>query len=214
MKETKDPKKLKFLKTTIENSKTNDTNVLRAVDINNLLAEQDKFRKLPSINIFGADIDYDSLIIFLIFIVIWGALWYILKINSLFKYSYLFFILYIIVSIFNIFNSANDIPDIESSKVQLEVQSTLIQGGMGIFILLFIFLFEIKIHNDDIKNIYKLLILNLIIASLSILIINTKNNSRNIRIVRKTYQNLFNMGVIFFIMSLYMIFLSITKNNF
>lgn len=210
----KDPKKLKFLKTVTENSKTNDTNILRAVDINNLLAEQDKFRKLPSINIFGSGIDYDSLIIFSIFVVIWGALWYILKINSLFKYSYLFFILYIIVSIFNIFNSANDIPDIESSKVQLEVQSTLIQGGMGIFILLFIFLFEIKIHNDDIKNIYKLLILTLIISSLSILIINTKNSSRNIRIVRKTYQNLFNMGVIFFIMSLYMIFLSITKNNF
>lgn len=215
MDKTKDQKnKLKFLKPDGITSSNNDTNILRAVDINTLLAEQDKFRKLPTISIFGIDIDYDSIIIFSIFLVIWTALWYFLKINTMFKHTYIFFILYIIISIFNIFNSATDVSDIESSKVQLEIQSTLIQGGLGIFILLFVFLYNIKIHMNDIKDIYKLLIVNLIITSLSILIINTKNNSRNIRILRKIFQNIFNMGVVFFIMSLYMIFLSISKNNF
>ena len=192
----------------------NSTNILKASDINKLLEDEDKFRKLPSINILGTDIDYDSLIIFLIFIIIWIFLWNILKIQSMFSYSFIFFILYILISIFNIFNSANDIPDIETSRVQLEVQSTLIQGGLGIFILVFVFLYEIKINQKDIKDIYKLLIINLIITSLSIIIFSVKNSSRNIRIMRKTYQNLFNIGVVYFMMALYMIFLSITKNNF
>jgi hypothetical protein len=199
---------LKKLQSEIEKT---DSTILRAIDIKNLLNEQEKFRKLPSINILGNDIDYDSFIIFTVFLLIWIFLWYFLNINSLFKHAYIFFILYFIVSIFNIFNSANDIPDIESSKVALEVQSTLIQGGMGIFILVFIFLFEINIHKEDIINIYKILIINLLLTSLSILIVNTKNNSRNIRIVRKVVQNIFNMGVIFFMISLYMIFLSASK---
>ena len=179
-----------------------------------MLEEQDKFRRLPSVNIFGTEIDNDSLVLFSIFILIWIFLWKVLNIQSLFAYSFVFFILYIVISIFNIFNSATDIPDIETSRVQLEVQSTLIQGGLGIFILVFIFLYEIKINQNYIKDIYKLLIINLIITSLSIIIFSVKNSSRNIRIMRKTYQNLFNMGVVYFIMALYMIFLSITKNNF
>ena len=213
---SQDNKKSQFFKTGIDklNITSNETNILKASDVNKLLEEQDKFRHLPSLNIFGTDIDYDSLIIFSLFIIIWLFLWNVLNIKSMFKYSFIFFILYIAISIFNIFNSATDIPDIETSRVQLEVQSTLIQGGLGIFILVFVFLYEIKINQNDIKDIYKLLIINLIITSLSIIIFSVKNSSRNIRIMRKTYQNLFNMGVVYFIMALYMIFLSITKNNF
>ena len=213
---SQDNKKTQFFKTGIDklNITTNETNILKASDVNKLLEEQDKFRRLPSVNIFGTEIDNDSLVLFSIFILIWIFLWKVLNIQSLFAYSFVFFILYIVISIFNIFNSATDIPDIETSRVQLEVQSTLIQGGLGIFILVFIFLYEIKINQNYIKDIYKLLIINLIITSLSIIIFSVKNSSRNIRIMRKTYQNLFNMGVVYFIMALYMIFLSITKNNF
>ena len=61
---------------------------------------------------------------------------------------------------------------------------------------------------DEVQRteVYRVLILSLLIASLSIIIINVKNDSINIRFVRKMQQMLYNQGLILFLLGLLMIY--------
>ena len=181
-------------------------NKLTAEDIKTLITENDKLKKLPSINIFGLTFDEESVIVVIISIILWSLLWYGFNIFGIISYAEYFYILYIIIILINLANSAGDVPDVETERLQQSSQQSFIQGGIAIFILAFVFLYNINMDEVQRTEVYRVLILSLLIASLSIIIINVKNDSINIRFVRKMQQMLYNQGLILFLLGLLMIY--------
>ena len=190
---------------------------LSSQDIESLLSESTKYKSLPAFLAFGKQWDIQSGWIFVLSLVIWVLIWYIFDIWSIFRNNgsltigIVFFILYIAIAALNFFNSANDVPDVETERIAINTQQSFIQGGIAVFILAFVFLYNIKMEEEDRTNIYKILIVSLLISCLAIIIINLQNNSVNIRAVRKIQQALYNQGLLFFMMGLYMIFIIKTK---
>lgn len=189
----------------IENKKLSQT------DVKDLISESEQFKKLPSIDLGFIKIDTQSMIISIVALIAWFLLWFYFNIFSIVPYSEVFFIFYICILIINLVNSANDIPDVESERLQINSQQNFIQGGIAVFILAFVFLYNIKMGEPERINIYKVLIICLIISSFGIILINVKNNSKNIRTVRKIQQFLYNQGLVLFILSLFMIYTYKTK---
>ena len=181
-------------------------NKLTAEDIKTLITENDKLKKLPTINIFGLTFDEESVIVVIISIILWSLLWYGFNIFGIISYAEYFYILYIIIILINLANSAGDVPDVETERLQQSSQQSFIQGGIAIFILAFVFLYNINMDEVQRTEVYRVLILSLLIASLSIIIINVKNDSINIRFVRKMQQMLYNQGLILFLLGLLMIY--------
>ena len=72
-------------------------NKLTAEDIKTLITENDKLKKLPSINIFGLTFDEESVIVVIISIILWSLLWYGFNIFGIISYAEYFYILYIII---------------------------------------------------------------------------------------------------------------------
>lgn len=188
-------------------------NKLTSEDIKNLISDSDNFTKLKVFNIFGIQIDIESLIVVIIAIILWTVLWFAFNIFKIISYSEYFFILYIIIILINLLNSATNVPDVETERIQQSSQQSFIQGGIAIFILAFIFLYNIKIDEKYKTEIYRILIISLLVSSLSIIIINVKNNSINIRFVRKMQQMIYNQGLILFILGLFMIYKFKTINQ-
>lgn len=188
------------------NNDTKEKNKITAEDINNLLSESTKLKELPYFNIFGLKIDVESSIVFIISIILWIALWLFFGIFQIVDYSEYFFIFYIIISLTNVLNSANDISDAETERTHLSSQQSFIQGGIAVFILAFVFLYNIEMGEEDKTKVYQILIISLIISSLAIIILNLKNEPSNIRFIRKTQQLFYNQGLVLFILALFMIF--------
>ena len=106
----------------------------------------------------------------------------------------------------NFYNSATNISDVESERVNIASQQSFIQGGIAVFILPFVFLYNIPMEDIDKTHIYVILITALMVSSLSIIIVNLQNISTNIRFVRKIQQSLFNQGLILFMLALFMVY--------
>ena len=189
----------------LENKKLSQT------DIKDLISESEQFKKLPSIDIGIATLDIQSTYITIYALVVWFLIWYSFDIFSIVPYSSVFFIFYILILIMNLFNSANDVPDVESERVNIASQQNFIQGGLAVFILAFVFLYNVKMDEKHQIDVYKILIICLIVTSLGIIIVNVKNKSKNIRSVRKIQQFLYNQGLVLFILGLFVIYVYKTK---
>ena len=187
------------------NSK-NDKQQLSSEDIKSLIDESDNFKTLKTVNIFGFKVDVESIIVIIIAFVLWFFLWIFFNIFGIVSYAEFFFILYVIILLINLANSATNIPDVETERFQQSSQQSFIQGGMAVFILAFVFLYNIKMEEEQRTEIYRVLIMSLLVSSLSIIIVNVKNDSVNIRFVRKIQQMLYNQGLILFLLGLYMIY--------
>ena len=109
----------------------NVVNKLTSEEIEDLLAETDKFQKLGSYNFLGKEWDIQSFWAFIIGIVTWILFW------KLFNLSYVFkswnaewigkatFIFYVLISFMNFYNSATNISDVESERVNIASQQSL-----------------------------------------------------------------------------------------
>ena len=178
------------------------TKKLKPEDIKALISEGDNFAKLPTIDIMGFKLDIESLIVVIIALIAWVFLWGAFDIFGAVSYGNVFFVLYIAISIFNLINSATDVPDVESERLQQSTQQSFIQGGIAVFILAFVFLYNMELDPVYRSQVYRILILCLMVSCLAILIINVKNNSVNIRFIRKMQQMLYNQGLILFLLAL------------
>ena len=174
-------------------------------------------KKLDSVLVAGKEWDLQSFWAFVISIISWVIMWKLFNLDSVFKswnaqnIGYMAFAFYIIVSFLNFFNSANNIPDVESERVNIASQQSFIQGGIAIFILAFVFLYNIPMEDKDKTHVYVILITCLIVSSLPIIIVNVQNVPTNIRFVRKIQQSLYNQGLILFMLALFMIFIIKTR---
>jgi hypothetical protein len=201
----------------MEQTTKKDQKKLSSSDIDELLSEDVKFKKLDSVLVAGKEWDLQSFWAFVISIISWIVMWKLFNLDSVFKswnaqnIGYMAFIFYIIVSFLNFFNSANNIPDVESERVNIASQQSFIQGGIAIFILAFVFLYNIPMEDKDKTHVYVILITCLIVSSLPIIIVNVQNVSTNIRFVRKIQQSLYNQGLILFMLALFMIFIIKTR---
>ena len=195
----------------------NVENKLTTQEIEDLLAETDKFQKLSSFQFLGKEWDMQSLGAFVIGIITWVFFWKLFNLSYVFKswkaewVGSLTFVLYLLVSFMNFYNSATSISDVESERVNIAAQQSFIQGGIAVFILPFVFLYNIPMEDTDKTHIYVILITALMVSSLSIIIVNVQNISTNIRFVRKLQQSLFNQGLILFMLALFMIYLVKTR---
>lgn len=183
-----------------------DKKKLSSEDIQNLISESDQFKKLPSFKLFGHTWDVQSTIVAGISIVTWIILFFAFKVFGIIKYAPAFFIIYILIVLLNLYNSANDVPDVEAERLQISSQQSFIQGGIAVFILAFVFLYNIKMEDTQKTLVYKVLIMSLLVSSLGIIIVNVKNDSVNIRFTRKCQQMLYNQGLVLFLLGLYMIY--------
>jgi len=185
---------------------TKPTKKLTSLDIQNLLEDSSKLKDVPTFNIFGLRIDKTSLYVVIIATIIWTILWLSFKIFGIVNYSEIFFIIYIIITLFNLFNSATNVSDIETERMNMSSQQSFIQGGIAVFILAFVFLYNITMDENKRTQIYKVLIISLIISCTAIFLINVKNTPTNVRFVRKIQQMLYNQGLVLFLLGLYMIY--------
>lgn len=184
---------------------------LTADEINNLLQEA-KFRTIPTVKIFGKTIGTDALIISLVSVFIWILIWKVFGLFSLGNYSIIFFIAYIIIAIVNIFNSSTDTEiSVEMAVGELQNEIVRIIGVFGVIILVFVFLFNIQMNNDVKNTCYKLLTIVLTFFAISLIKIDPKNDSRNIRNIRLIIQKFYNQGVILFMLTLYFIYVGIQQ---
>jgi hypothetical protein len=60
-------------------------------------------------------------------------------------------------------------------------------------------------------RVYKILIISLIVCSSAILIVNVKNDSKNVRMIRKIQQFLYNQALTLFVLALFTIYTYKTK---
>ena len=121
-------------------------------------------------------------------------------------------LLYIFVSIFNIFNSSTDTEiSVENAEYELQNQITRIEGALGVIVLVFVFLFNIKLDESHRLIAYKLLTIIISMLILSIIALDPKNETRNIRNIRIYTEKLYNQSVILFILCLLVIYFGITK---
>jgi len=188
------------------------SNELSSEDVQNLISESEHLRKIKTYKIGKLEIDEQSFWVSLISLIFWCVIWWILGMRKIInsKITFAIFISYFVVVIINIINSATDVPDSAAEREKQASQQNFIQGGSAIYILVLVFLYNIQIDDQIIKNnIYKVLLISLILISISTLIINLKNESMNIRIVRKIQQSLYNQGTILFIFALILIFKSL-----
>lgn len=185
---------------------------LSSEDIKNLITESEKFKNLPAIHLGDLVLDLQSFFVAIISIVIWIIIWFVFNLWNIVPFAKYFFFAYLFLTLLNLYNSATNVSDPETERVNLNSQQSFIQGGLSVTILAFVFLSNISIQDDQKTNIYKVLINSLIICSIGIIVINIKNESVNIRFVRKIQQSLYNMSIVLFIMSLYMIFVYKTNN--
>ena len=196
---------------------TQNVKKITSQEIDDLLAETDKFQKLSTYRFLGKEFDVQSLLAFGIGIITWIVFWKLFNLSYVFEswdakwVGRLIFIFYIIVSLINLFNSATSVSDVESERVNIASQQSFIQGGMAVFILPFVFLYNIPMEDKDKTHIYVILITSLLVTSLAIIIVNVQNISTNIRFVRKLQQTLFNQGLILFMLGLFMIYIVKTR---
>lgn len=187
--------------------------ILNNAEVQNLINQAGDYRKLKSINIAGFQFDIYTIIIFILSIVLWTILWLSFNIFDIVSYSEFFFSLYIIIAFINLINSSNDTADVETERVQNSSQQSYIQGSIAIFILAFIFLYNIEMENDDKTKVYTVLIICLIVSCLALIILDYKNNSENIRFIRKINQLLYNQSLVLFLLALFMIFFYKTQGS-
>jgi len=192
----------------LEDNLKNNSEKLSAHDIQSLILDSQQYKKLKIISIFGLEFDVTTIVLSIIAIALWTMMWIFFGIFKIVEYSQIFFILYIIIVIVNAVNASTDIADVETERLQQTTQQNFIQGGIAVFILLFVFLYNINLDPEDKTQIYIVLSLCLIIASLSMVILNVKNNNKNIRLTRKVQQLLYNQGLVFFLFAIFVIFMA------
>lgn len=191
--------------------KTQD-NVLSADQINYMLQDESKYKSIPTVKLFGIVLGLESFIISIIAIVVWIAIWKIFDLFKIGKFSIYLFLLYIFIVIFNIFNSSTDTEiNVENAVYELQNQISRIEGALGVIILVFVFLFNLKMDETNRLIAYKLLTIIICMLILSIVALDPKNETRNIRNIRLYTQKLYNQAVVLFILCLIVIYLGITK---
>ena len=183
---------------------------LTSEDVQNLISESENLRKLPTINILGLELDRQTSFVTVGSIIVWVIIWKFFGIfNIVGKHiSILFLIIFIFISLLNLYNSATDVPDSSSEREKLSGQQYFIQGGLAVFILLLVFLYNIPMDVEYKNKIYKILLISLISTCVGTIVINVRNESENIRLVRKIQQAFYNQGIILFIFCLVLIYMS------
>ena len=188
---------------------------LTSEDVQNLISESENLRKLPTINILGLELDRQTSFVTLVSIIVWFLIWIFFGIFKIVHsgISILFLIIFIFISLLNLYNSATDVPDSSSEREKLSGQQYFIQGGLAVFILLLVFLYNIPMDVEYKNKIYKILLISLISTCVGTIVINVRNESENIRLVRKIQQAFYNQGIILFIFCLVLIYISFIPAN-
>ena len=183
---------------------------LTSEDVQNLISESENLRKLPTINILGLELDRQTSFVTVVSIIVWVIIWKFFGIFNIVgkQISILFLIIFIFISLLNLYNSATDVPDSSSEREKLSGQQYFIQGGLAVFILLLVFLYNIPMDVEYKNKIYKILLISLISTCVGTIVINVRNESENIRLVRKIQQAFYNQGIILFIFCLVLIYMS------
>jgi len=180
--------------------------VLSAKDIDQLVENTAQFRNLPSVDVLGVSLDRDALYVFLFSVVLFSIIFFAFGIINIVKYAPVFYFAFLAISVFNLFNSSTDVSDVDTEKVQQSAQQAFFQGGVAVFILVFVFVNNLEIKDKhDIRQIYLILIITMIISALSLISIEFKNNSEQVRIVRLVNQSFYNMALVMFVLTLFMI---------
>jgi hypothetical protein len=186
-------------------------NSLSNSDIDKLLEEDQIYMTIPVLHIGKLQLGVESVIFAIISLILWLILWGFLGLFNI-NNSLIFFFSFIGVLIFNVLNASLNIQkSVENAAYETQNQIVKTEGLLGVVILVFVFLFNINMNNDS-KNIsYKLLTVILILLCISIITLETQNNSRNIRNVRLGMIQLYNQSIILFIMTIYLIYMGIIK---
>ena len=188
------------------------TNNLSVSDINKLLEEDQIYTSIPLLTIGNVQIGKDVFISSIISFVLWVFLWFYFGLFNLGNYTLIFFFIFIFILIFNMVNSSLNIErSVENAAYDIQNQIVKAEGLLGVIILVFVFLFNIDMSSDSKIIVYKLLAVILTMLSISIISLETQNNSRNIRNVRLGMVQLYNQSIILFILCLYLIYMGIKK---
>jgi hypothetical protein len=188
---------------------TQNTQIPTEIPVEEEEVVDDSLNKLPILNILGINVDVDTFKIFVVSMISWIFIICILFFTGLWEKYFIYFILfYYVLAFLNLINNSNNVvSDQAISLLQIQGQDNFVQGSISMFILVFVFLDSIKIPNPkDRFKIYKLLIITLLLSATSLFVYNYKNDTRNIRALRKTKQFLFNQSLVLFCICLYMIF--------
>ena len=181
-------------------------------EIKKLLEEDQLYSSVPTINIGNFKLSSDLLIISIFSIILWISLWIYLGLFKLKNYNIIFFVLFIALLIFNLFNASLNIQkSVENAAYDTQNQIVKAEGLLGVVILFFVFLFNIVMDNDIKIIVYKILTVILILLSISIISLETQNNSTNIRNIRLLMTQFYNQGNVLFIFSLYLTYIGIIK---
>ena len=184
---------------------------LSVEDINNLLKSNEEiFKEIPTINIFGKKIGRESFIITITAIIVWIFIWLFFGLFKAGNFVILFFIFYIFKALFNIFNSSIDTEiSVEMAVNEYQNQIIRVLGVFGSIIILFVFLYQIQMSYENKVLCYKVLTICLIMFGISLGIFDPKNDSQNIRNIRLVSQKFYEEGLTLFMLTIYLIFLGI-----
>ena len=205
----KDKDVLNLTPSTTQNPTTQNPTTQNPTEVPTEEVVDESLNKLPILNILGINVDVDTFKIFIISMVSWLFIICILFFTGLWEKYFIYFILfYYVLAFLNLINNSNNVvSDQAISLLEIQGQDNFVQGSISMFILVFVFLDSIKIPNvKDRFKIYKLLIITLLLSATSLFVYNYKNDTRNIRILRKTKQFIFNQSLVLFCICLYMIF--------
>jgi hypothetical protein len=100
---------------------------------------------------------------------------------------------------------------VETSSYELQIQISRIEGTLGVIMLVFVFLYNIKLDENDRLLAYKLLTIIICMLIISLLSLDPKNDTRNIRNIRIYMQKLYNQSATLFILCLIVIYFGILK---
>jgi hypothetical protein len=191
---------------------TNSKDILTPDEVLSLSEEQTKYKKLPTINIFGKNISTENLIVSVIGIIMWVIIWKIFNLFDTGSFSSLFFISFIVFDIINIFTtSTNTEVNVTESNYRLQNQLNISLGILGAIIILLSFLYKFEIDKIYKEKAFNLLTVITSILCLSLLTFGVKNDSEEITVLRFIVEDLQSMGIILIILLMYVLYLGNKK---
>lgn len=192
----------------------NQDKKLTVDDIKKLIKEESGIGDIPNINIFGINVNLDTLKTSLCFSILWIFIWYFFGLFKLNKYSIVFFILLFIIQIFNIFNDPINLETHVDVLTFKEIrQRQKIHTILSITIITFIFLSVLKMNTEYKYQIYKIYIIVIILLIILSNKYDFKNTSRYVQIINTLNENIYNQSIILFTYILYLSFIGISSND-
>lgn len=191
---------------------TNPKDNLTPDEVLALAEEQTKYKKLPTINIFGKIISTENLVVSSIGIIIWVIIWKMFNLFDTGNLSIIFFISFIVFDIINIFTtSVNTEVNVTEANYRLQNQLNISLGILGAIIILLSFLYKFQIDKNYKDKAFRLITIITSILCLSLLTFGVKNDSEEITVLRFIVEDLQSMGIILILLLMYILYLGNKK---